>query len=198
MSDASKIIRYYVSDSDSPEANPPILNVDSTKDEFIASFSQQRVESVVPERCDLYRRDDDLFVLITFRRADNIMKALKGLPAPIHKGEHLTHSEAANRLREVDLLTEAKRLDEQKSANSANKTALFPKGIPDDVDLIDLVVQINSESAKPKEERRSMRQIAKEHFKEIDVAWDKTKKAKRYYNLIRTRRKRGKINLNWD
>lgn len=82
------------------------------------------------------------------------------------------------------------------SANSANTLALFPEGRPDDSDLCDLVVELNIEAAKPKAERRSMNQTALDFFGETRDNWKDTK-AKKYLAQLSTRRKRGKINLDW-
>ncbi len=86
--------------------------------------------------------------------------------------------------------------DHQESSVGANKLSLFPEGKPDDTDLCDLVVELDSERAKPKEERRSMNQTARDFFGESGKDWKETK-ARKYIARTSTGRKRGKINLDW-
>lgn len=77
-------------------------------------------------------------------------------------------------------------------ANSANTSQLFSGTIPKNSDLVDLAALIDAEKSKPKNERRSRNEIARE-FKGETVG--NSLKADSLLARLRYLRKRGRVNL---
>jgi hypothetical protein len=78
------------------------------------------------------------------------------------------------------------------SANRANHSALFPKGVPNDPDIVDLVVRLNAEKEEPTANQRSYNEIARELTGET---LHSDLKAQRLLARVRKLRKQGKVVL---
>lgn len=73
------------------------------------------------------------------------------------------------------------------SANSANIFALFPDGVPEDERLVMLEVKLQTNSARPKEEQVSKRQIARELTGETKDSWKRARSLLSQLNRIHRR-----------
>jgi hypothetical protein len=78
------------------------------------------------------------------------------------------------------------------SADSADTSRLFPGGLPDDMDLQDLVIRLDANKSRKPDERKSKNQIAREFFNETKECQPKTRT---YLRQIRRMSERGEIIL---
>jgi hypothetical protein len=78
------------------------------------------------------------------------------------------------------------------SADSADTSRLFPGGLPDDMDLQDLVIRLDVNKSRKPDERKSMNQIVREFFNETKECQPKTGT---YLRQIRRMSERGEIIL---